>query len=173
MKGSYVLVVELDREKDILIGRLGYIYFPRGFYAYTGSAMNGLEVRLARHLRKEKRLHWHIDYLLNEAEVSQVILCAVEPFAPRRSEGAKRPKNPAHGRLRAECFLAQTLTKEFPSIPGFGVSDCKCRSHLYFGSRKELKAKVIGTAGQAGVVYETFPRGELTKWHDLMIPLGN
>lgn len=162
MKGSYVLVVELDREKDILIGRLGYIYFSRGFYAYTGSAMNGLEVRLARHLRKEKRLHWHIDYLLNEAEVSQVILCAVEPFASCRSEGEKRPKNPAQGRLRAECFLAQTLTKEFPSIPGFGASDCECNSHLHFANGKDrLTSKVIEAVDQAGLSYKIFSKEEM------------
>ena len=134
MKGSYILLVELATEKNALIGKLGYLFFPKAFYAYVGSAMNGLEARLARHLRKEKGLHWHIDYLLKEAKLLETILCPSEPFAPCHSEGTKRPKNLAQGKFRVECFLARALAKEFQSIPGFGSSDCKCQSHLYFGS---------------------------------------
>lgn len=135
MKGSYTLLIELATEKNILIGKLGYLFFPKAFYAYVGSAMNGLEARLARHLRKEKKLHWHIDYLLKEAEIADIILC----FAQQRTE----------------CFLAQTLAKEFQSIPGFGSSDCKCKSHLYFGNEKDrLKAKVTETINQVNIAHK-------------------
>ena len=162
MKGSYVLVVELDREKDILIGRLGYIYFSRGFYAYTGSAMNGFKARLAHHLNDNKKPHWHIDYLLKEAELMEIILCPSEPFAICRSEGEKRPKNPAQGRLRAKCFLAQTLTKEFPSIPGFGASDCECNSHLHFANGKDrLTSRLVEAVDQAGLSFKIFSKEEM------------
>ena len=158
MKGSYILLIELATEKNILIGKLGYLFFPKAFYAYVGSAMDGLEARLARHLRKEKKLHWHIDYLLKEVAIADIILCFGEPFAFCHSEGAKRPKNLAQGKLRMECFLAQALAKEFQSIPGFGSSDCKCQSHLYFGNERErLKAKVTETINQANTAYKILP----------------
>lgn len=150
MKGSYILLVKLANSRNISTGKLGYISFPRGFYAYIGSAMKGLEARLARHLRKEKKLHWHIDYLLKEANIRDIILCP--------------------GGQKAECSLAQILAKEFQSIPGFGSSDCKCKSHLYFGNEKDLKVKVMEAVDQAGLGYKIFSKEE-EKWQDLMTPL--
>jgi Uri superfamily endonuclease len=137
VKGSYILLAELATGKDILVGKLGYVSFPKAFYAYVGSAMNGLRARLVRHLREEKKLHWHIDYLLKEAKIKEIILCQAEE--------------------RIECSLAQALAEEFQSIPRFGASDCKCRSHLYFvHGRDRLKAKVAEAVKQAGLAYEIF-----------------
>jgi len=137
VKGSYILLVELASGKDILVGKLGYVSFLEASYAYIGSAMNGLRARLVRHLREEKKLHWHIDYLLKEAEIDEIILCQAE--------------------RRMECSLALALAREFPSIPGFGASDCKCRSHLYFASEKDrLQARVAEAVNQAGLAYEIF-----------------
>jgi Uri superfamily endonuclease len=138
VKGSYILLIELAAEENVLIGKLGYVLFPKAFYAYVGSAMNGLEARLARHLRKEKELHWHIDYLLKEAKLLEIILCP--------------------GEQRIECSLARELAKEFQSIPGFGSSDCKCQSHLYFTNEKDrLKAKVTETINKANIAYKILP----------------
>jgi len=140
VKGSYVLLVELSTGKDIFVGKLGYVSFPKASYAYVGSAMNGLRARLARHLRGEKKLHWHIDYLLKEAEVEEIILCP--------------------GKERVECSLAQALAGKFQSVPGFGSSDCKCRSHLYFASEEDmLKARFAETVRQAGLAYEIVSKG--------------
>jgi Uri superfamily endonuclease len=137
VKGSYILLVELATKKDVFVGKLGYVSFPKASYAYVGSAMNGLRARLARHLRREKKLHWHIDYLLKEAEVEEIILC--------------------QGEERVECSLAQALAGKFQSVSGFGSSDCKCRSHLYFASEKDrLKARVAEAVKQAGLAYEIF-----------------
>ena len=128
-----MLIIKLACSKDILVGKLGYIHFPQAFYAYVGSAMNGFEARLPHHLRRKTKSHWHIDYLLEQAEIEEVVLCQV---AQRR-----------------ECLVAQALAKEFLSIPGFGSSDCKCRSHLYFGPRKDrLKAKAVEIMGIEGFV---------------------
>lgn len=43
-------------------------YFQLVLY-YTGSVMNGLEQRTARHRRGSNRLFWHIDFLLEHPTV--------------------------------------------------------------------------------------------------------
>lgn len=117
MKGSYILLIELSRDMEIQIGKLGRMEFRKGFYAYVGSAMNNLEKRIERHIRKEKRLFWHIDYLLENARVKEVIY----------TESSKRE----------ECRLAKNLGKYFTSIQNFGSSDCECKSHLFFSDNLE------------------------------------
>ena len=138
-KGSYVLLLGLDTERSIPVGKLGYLPFPKAYYAYIGSAMNGFNARLARHLRAEKKLHWHIDYLLKKAEIDEIIIC--------RSEE------------RLECYLAQALAGIFSSIPGFGSSDCKCQSHLFLANEKSrLKVKVAEAISRTGLTCEVFSR---------------
>ncbi len=124
MKGSYVLLIELPEAQTITIGSLKAIYFLRGYYAYVGSAMGGFKSRLNRHLKSDKKPHWHIDYLLEKASISQIILCETKD--------------------RAECAVAQALSCQFDSIPGFGSSDCKCRSHLFFATDK-MKPTIMAT----------------------------
>lgn len=120
--GVYHLVLRLPRETRIRVGRLGLQTFGAGYYVYTGSAMNGLEARVARHQRRRKRLRWHIDYLLQKAEMA-----AVELMPTRR---------------RLECARNRVvLSLPGASIPvaGFGSSDCRCRSHLvYFGEAQPV-----------------------------------
>jgi len=116
VKGSYVLLIELTEEQTITTGSLKAIYFPRGYYAYVGSAMSGFKSRLNRHLKSDKKPHWHIDYLLEKASIVDMILCETND--------------------RVECPIAQALSCQFDSIPGFGSSDCKCRSHLFFATDK-------------------------------------
>ena len=84
-----------------------------GLYAYVGSAQSNLEQRIRRHLRKNKQLFWHIDYLLNDnaTEISKVFV-----------------KNAA--RIE-ECALADALKAEGEPVKRFGSSDCTCRSHLF------------------------------------------
>jgi len=62
-KGIYILLIEIPREVHMEVGALGVMEFPRGFYAYCGSAMGGLRARINRHLRSEKKARWHVDYL--------------------------------------------------------------------------------------------------------------
>jgi Uri superfamily endonuclease len=164
------LLVEVAREKEIIVGKLGYIYFPKAFYAYVGSAMNGLETRLAHYLRNSEKLHWHIDYLLKQAKLHDIILCPsepfaschCEPFAPSVIASEAKQSHSAQGKLRVECFLAQALAKKFQFIPNFGASDCKCKSHLYFADDKDkLTSKIIEVANQAGLTYKTFSREEM------------
>ena len=58
MKGCYCLIIEVDEDKTIQIGKkLGKIQFKKGFYVYVGSAMNSLYARINRHLSNDKKLH--------------------------------------------------------------------------------------------------------------------
>ena len=133
--GSYLLIIRLAGAVRIRIGAKGIFHFPAGWYVYAGSAKRGLRARIERHLRKKKRMRWHIDYLLRRATVRQVILFT----DPRRWHGIS---SRAVGRLKTcptvttECELAALLLKLGGSIvvPRFGSSDCLCRAHLaHFG----------------------------------------
>lgn len=116
MKGSYLLLIQLSEEQTITAGRRKTACFPGGYYAYVGSAMGGFKSRLNRHLKSDKKSHWHIDYLLEKASIRRIILCETED--------------------RVECAIAQALSCRFDAIPGFGSSDCRCRSHLFFAADK-------------------------------------
>ncbi len=113
MRGVYVLVIQLDRPAEVEVGKLGMLRFAPGTYAYVGSAMRGIEARVRRHLRKEKRLRWHIDYLLASpaARVAEVYV-------------RETPE-------RLECEVADALAAECQVVPGFGSSDCRCKGHLF------------------------------------------
>lgn len=73
MKGSYVLLVRLPLDTEIAIGNHLKTRFPKGYYAYVGSAMGGLKARLGRHLKRDKKPHWHIDYLTQHASVAKIL----------------------------------------------------------------------------------------------------
>ncbi len=130
MKGSYVLVIKLPEEQTITIGSLGAIRFPRGYYAYVGSALGGIKSRLSHHLQRNKKLHWHIDYLLQKASIHNIIISETTD--------------------RAECAIAQALSRQFDSIPGFGSSDCKCHSHL-FSATEEMKREITTLLNSLGM----------------------
>jgi len=131
VKGSYILLIKLPEEQTITTGNLKDIHFPRGYYAYVGSAMGGFKSRLSRHLQDSKKRHWHIDYLLEKASVNEIILCEIKE--------------------RVECTVAHALSHQFDSISGFGSSDCKCPSHLFFATdERQLKSRVMATLNSLG-----------------------
>ena len=117
MKGSYLLIIELKNNISINVGKLGKKQFSKGHYVYIGSALNGLEQRIQRHLRKQKKIHWHIDYLLKHAKIVDVFYKENE--------------------TQEECSIAEKFHR-FNSIDGFGCSDCKCKSHLFYGSVNDI-----------------------------------
>jgi Uri superfamily endonuclease len=125
-KGTYILLIEMPRGVRMKVGAIGVLEFPRGFYAYCGSAMGGLRARINRHLRMEKKVRWHVDYLLEKGSVKKV-------FSAETNE-------------RLECQLAACLCNAFKTYPGFGSSDCRCLSHLFFSEglpRLQEKAAVV------------------------------
>jgi sugar fermentation stimulation protein A len=111
-RGCYMLIIGLDKCKHVTIGKLGTISFDAPYYIYVGSAMSNLNERINRHKRKNKRMFWHIDYLLKEAKLLHAL--------PIRSE------------IDLECSVSKDISNiSDDSIIGFGSSDCLCVSHLY------------------------------------------
>ncbi|MGA9348640.1 MAG: GIY-YIG nuclease family protein [Anaerolineae bacterium] len=127
-KGTYALVLHLGCREEITVGKLGTFTFPAGYYLYVGSALGpgGLEARLARHRRRDKRLRWHIDYLLERAQL-------VEVWSAASTD-------------KSECLWAQVAWK-LPGgaipVPGFVSSDCRCLSHLIYLARKPAYEEFI------------------------------
>jgi len=112
VKGVYVLVILVGRDIRVNVGALGSIFFERGLYAYVGSAQNGLERRVQRHLRKAKKF-WHIDDLLDDDAVRVVKVFCKEA---EKSE---------------ECKIARKLSEKGVAVRRFGCSDCGCVGHLF------------------------------------------
>jgi sugar fermentation stimulation protein A len=112
--GSYILVLKNDRDIEIAIGKLGKIFFMKGYYAYVGSAMGSLENRVKRHGKKKKTLFWHIDYITPHPMKIE------KTFLFRRID-------------RIEFSLAERM-KEIcaGTIEGFGSSDTGQPSHLFY-----------------------------------------
>lgn len=112
--GFYIAVFWLAKGRRIRVGRLGMLEFAAGYYFYVGSAKRNLAVRLARHARRRKKLHWHIDYLARHAEMLGAIVLA--------------------DRRRSECRIAGELAEIFDrAAAGFGDSDCRRGGHLFHG----------------------------------------
>lgn len=125
--GIYLLEIFLHKPKKIDIGKMGIITFPPGYYYYVGSAQNNLKSRIKRHYKKDKNFHWHIDYLLNDANLQDFFTWPVGP------EG--------------ECILAEFLQKRLSGqviVPGFGASDCDCKTHLFYFPQKLERDKIPG-----------------------------
>ena len=111
---SYQLYIFLNEDVRVQIGKLGVFSFPKGNYIYTGSAKRNIEKRIERHLSSNKKLHWHIDYLLENSHTKIVTTRKTNFF---------------------ECHLNKN-TAGNKIILGFGSSDCKenCGSHLKYVS---------------------------------------
>ncbi|HDZ35961.1 MAG TPA: DUF123 domain-containing protein [Thermococcus sp.] len=110
MRGSYLLVVLLKEDKTIRTkGR--EFRLRRGHYVYVGSAMNSLEKRVARHFSENKRLHWHIDFLLRDAELLRAYLIPSEE--------------------RLEEKLSLEVAKYGEPVEGFGAGDVRVSTNLY------------------------------------------
>jgi len=126
MKGTYVLIIKVDKAVDVVVGKRHRHHFQPGYYAYVGSALSSLEHRAKRHLRAEKGCHWHIDYLLREGSIQNVIY--------------------AETREKKECDLAKWLSGELPATEGFGCSDCRCQSHLFFCPERRSLEELVTDA---------------------------
>ena len=122
-RGTYTLIAFLPKETCLSVGRLGLCKFPRGHYAYTGSALgvgaSGLRGRVSRHLRKEKKKFWHIDFLLANENITLTDVVAAQTSTKLECEMNR--------------YIKENGGAEIP-VPGFGASDCRqsCKSHLLF-----------------------------------------
>lgn len=117
VRGTYALILASELNLSIRVGALGKIELCPGFYIYVGSAFGpgGLRARISRHMKRSKKLHWHVDYLR------------------------------AHMRLTAVCYDGYPAVQEHnwsyalqksprlqSPFPRFGASDCSCVSHLFY-----------------------------------------
>ncbi len=118
-KGTYILFLELSEDSVIRVGRLGEFHFKKGIYLYVGSAMNGFGARIRRYISGGGKKHWHIDYLLDVAKLMAILLIPSE--------------------TRIEEQIASLLEKKFePSVAGFGASDTKSTTHLFYVGDLEI-----------------------------------
>ena len=118
MKGSYAIIIELKQDKDITVGKIGKIFFKKGCYVYIGSGFNGLKQRIKRHITTDKKKHWHIDYLLEKADILKIFI--------------------KESNQKQECEIANNFSKKLSSISSFGCSDCQCKSHLFYGHIEDI-----------------------------------
>jgi Uri superfamily endonuclease len=120
-KGTYALVMNLQKNTGIQIGKLGFFEFEKGYYAYVGSAFGpgGLAARIRHHRGVSKHPHWHIDYFRRHASLVDVWVCASE--------------------IRYEHTWARRLEDSASTLciaKGFGSSDCGCTTHFFYLRRK-------------------------------------
>ncbi|MDD1678230.1 MAG: DUF123 domain-containing protein [Methanomicrobiales archaeon] len=115
-KGVYVLLLQ-SAGGGLSIGSLGECRFSRGWYGYIGSARGpGGFARVRRHYRlyldRDRPPSWHIDHLLLDSRFRlRYLVCGITE-------------------QDQECQLAELLIP--PGLPGFGCSDCRCLSHLFY-----------------------------------------
>ena len=112
-KGTYVILITLDAGTEIRVGALGTFFFEKGTYCYVGSALGGLDARVRRHLRKDKILKWHADYLTSASSSMEAYISCPDYIL--------------------ECDLAHIAEESGmePNVKGFGCSDCNCYTHLF------------------------------------------
>jgi Uri superfamily endonuclease len=118
--GTYALVLKNQSTSTIQIGRRMRVDLQPGYYIYIGSAFGpgGVRARVIRHFRKDKARHWHIDYL---REFTDPVFVWYH-----------------HSSLRLEHEWAKSLYQlsGISHVQGFGCSDCKCDTHLFYISDK-------------------------------------
>lgn len=129
--GTYALVLRSQSSSEIQIGRWGSLKIKPGYYIYVGSAFGpgGVAARVSRHCRGSTSKHWHIDYLRE----------FVTPLFAWYSI--------SQNRLEHEWAQAISAQDVMITIKGFGCSDCKCESHLFFTTSKPGASEFTGVLG--------------------------
>ncbi len=116
-RGIYALLI-YAKEQELSIGALGRVHFSEGYYVYVGSAQRNLPKRIERHRRKYKRHRWHIDYLLDNAELVDVYAAKLEKSCEER--------------------VAMWLEEIYDYVPRFGASDSHAKSHLFYSVKENI-----------------------------------
>lgn len=117
--GTYVLIVLVSAEGSFRVGEWGELEPADGYYAYVGRAKKGLVARLSRHVSSRKKRYWHVDYLLEHADLVEAWLFVLEA---------------------GECDVASRLVEAGGKRHGlerFGSSDCRCPGHLVYLGRSK------------------------------------
>lgn len=117
-KGSYVLLIHLNKDTEITVGKKGKTFFSKGHYVYVGSAMNGIQQRIQRHASNKKKIHWHIDFLLEKATI-------IDAYYKLST-------------VKEECEIARRFFHTLDHVKNFGCTDCSCDSHLFTGDKEMI-----------------------------------
>jgi Uri superfamily endonuclease len=146
--GTYVLVMCLPTPTQVTVGRLGSFRLSSGWYSYVGSALGpgGLAARLARHRRRRKRRHWHIDYLEGLVQMTEIWWMVSGE--------------------REECAWALALNRLCDTtiaVPGFGSSDCRCPSHLLYTPRFITLSTMIAQLTGPDTPGRSVPGGQIKR----------
>ena len=121
--GSYLLVLKNENKKRIQAGKLGTVSFEKGYYVYAGSALRGLDSRVSRYSRKRKKVFWHIDF------IAPYHMSIERVFAIRRPD-----------KIESKIVNAlQSICNDH--VKGFGASDSKAKSHLFFFKKPPFRLK--------------------------------
>jgi Uri superfamily endonuclease len=149
MKNGIYCLIFRNRECTISVGSLNRLAFQRGWHIYVGSAQGpgGLS-RVNRHIRlaalRDRRPHWHVDYLL----VHQDFRLAYTLCAPCTGD--------------FECRLAEAIGTG--AVPGFGCSDCRCNSHLFYRPRlptREVEVALSSLSSSCTIRKINMPRDKV------------
>jgi Uri superfamily endonuclease len=117
LPGTYALVLSSPTDRSVAVGKLGTLEVRPGIYIYVGSAFGpgGLRARIGHHLNNAGSPHWHMDYIGKYLRLDEIwYTCDT-----RRRE---------HQWI---AILSKSRGATAP-LAGFGSSDCRCRSHLYY-----------------------------------------
>jgi len=137
VKGTYLLEFSLGAPLSFTLRSSRRVCLSPGVYFYAGSAFGGggIYARLSRHLRKDKKKHWHLDFVTT-SELFTPLSVIVVPELP------------------VECSLASTVSRFSVPVPGFGASDCRCSSHLFLAGEPEAVKEAV---------LKTFPGAKILK----------
>lgn len=134
-----MLVVTCPRVASVPVGALGKFSLEPGFYLYVGSAFGpgGLRGRVSRHLRNTATRRWHIDFLLESCHAERVWYQTQE-------------RSREHDWARVLVDVPGVRA----AVTGFGSSDCRCSTHLFFSEqtpsvasfRRVLRSSSLPTA---------------------------
>jgi len=111
---SYILIMRNQMDRTLRVGKNLMINFKSGYYYYVGSAKRISRVK--RHFQMNKNLRWHIDYISTVFDVVGAVILEFE-----------------------ECELAKILSKHLKGVKGFGCSDCRCETHLFYSENLTLE----------------------------------
>ena len=113
--GAYALILRATKRIDCKPEK-PWVLKP-GTYIYAGRATRGLSARLARHKKRTKPVHWHIDHLTvrQTVAIENILLIPAKP--------------------NLECTIVRILLEQTGvTVPvhRFGSSDCRqgCPAHL-------------------------------------------
>lgn len=140
--GTYALALSCSSNAVLEVGRLGRLQLQPGYYLYIGSAFGpgGVQARVRHHLKSVSRPHWHIDYLRRHIEIDEV-WCSYDPVS--------------HEHEWAD-IVRSARDVQIPLV-GFGSSDCRCKSHLFFFKRYPLLGDLLGITEGRVLVAKQLP----------------